>query len=153
MSYILPTIIWRHRKENLKKCSLKNLESREDLTFLTYPKDSLPDIYGYILLTLDAPPLSEKDKDKGLFFIDGTWKYAQTMKNQIPSEIKLEYRSLPGDFKTAYPRKQTLCPDPKHGLATVEALFLSYLITKRNTEGLLDYYHFKDKFLEINELI
>ena len=147
----LPTIIWRHRKENLKKCSLKNLEIREDLLFLTYPKDSPGDLSNYVILTMNAPILSEDDSDKGLFFIDATWKYAEIMKNQLAGHEK-NLRSLPNIYKTAYPRKQTACPDPTHGLATVEAIFLSYLITKKDPTGLLNYYHFKEEFLKINSL-
>lgn len=152
MSYFLPTIIWRHRKENLKKCSLKNLETREDLLFFTYPKDKLCDISNYVILSLNAPALTDIDADKGLLFIDGTWKYAEAMKKILSQDKKLQWRSLPNIYKTAYPRVQTGCPDPTHGLATVEALYLSYLITKKDPTGLLDYYHFKDEFLRINSL-
>lgn len=153
MSYFLPTIIWRHRKENLKKCSLKNLELREDLLFFTYPKDKLCDISNYVVLTLDdAPPLTEEDSEKGLFFIDATWKYAEVMKKTLSGNKNLLWRSLPNLYKTAYPRVQTACPDPTHGLATVEALYISYLITKKDPSGLLDHYHFKDDFLRINSL-
>ncbi len=149
MSNILPTIIWRHRKENLKKCSLKNLESRPDLLFLTYPKDPLPDLSSYIILSLGYQELSEKDSQKGLFFIDATWALSQKMIKMMPQFEKLEKRSLP-HFTTAYPRKQTACPFPSRGLATVEAIYLSYFITKRNLSGLLDHYHFKDEFLQKN---
>jgi len=148
----LLTIIWRHRKENLKKCSLKNLETREDLLFLTYPKDELCDISNYVILTMNAPVLTEEDADKGLFFIDATWRYAELMKNKISIYGQKSWRSLPNIYKTAYPRIQTACPDPTHGLATVEAIYLSYLITKKDPTGLLDHYHFKDEFLKINSL-
>jgi pre-rRNA-processing protein TSR3 len=153
MSLLLPTIIWRHRKENLKKCSLKNLERRKDLLFLTYPKNHPPDLKDYIILTLDGPPLTEIDQTKGLFFIDATWKYSEIMKKELKKRENLEWRTLPNNYFSAYPRKQTGCSDPLRGLATVEALYLAYLITKKNTEGLLDYYHFKDEFLKINSLL
>ena len=152
MLKLLPTIIWRHRKENLKKCSLKNLETRKDLRFFTYPTEKLVDISNYIVLTMDAPELTEKDKYYSLFFIDATWKYAEVMKNQLKKQHKIKWRSLPNIYKTAYPRKQTNCPDPACGLATVEAIYLSYLITKKETKGLLDHYHFKDQFLKLNLL-
>jgi pre-rRNA-processing protein TSR3 len=152
MSYYLPTIIWRHRKENLKKCSLKNLETRQDLLFFTYPKDPLPDLSNYIVLSLNHSPLTSEDKNKGLFFIDATWAYAQKMLEVVPNIKNLEKRSLPANFQTAYPRKQTLCPCPEQGLATLEAIYLSYLITGRNVDGLLDHYHFKSDFLKKNSL-
>ena len=147
---MLPTIIWRHKKENLKKCSLKNLENRKDLAFFTYPQHNLPNLDKYVLLTLGAPLLTEEDKDKGLLFIDATWKYAGIMEKAVPPQV--ERRTLPADFKTAYPRKQTLCLDPSRGLATVEAIFTAYLITARNPIGLLDHYYFKDEFLKKNAI-
>lgn len=152
MSNSLPTIIWRHRKENLKKCSLKNLENRNDLRFFTYPKDELIDISDYIVLAMGAPELTEKDRDSGLFFIDATWKYAEVMQKQLPQKEKVKWRSLPNIYKTAYPRKQTNCPNPKNGLSTLEAIYLSYLIVNKDPTGLLDHYHFKDEFLRINSL-
>jgi pre-rRNA-processing protein TSR3 len=143
------TIILRHRKENLKKCSLRGLETREDMHFLTYPKDPIPLLETGILLDLDAPPLTEKDVHP-LFLIDGTWKYAAVMARQIPQETHWIRRSLPSHFKTAYPRKQTDCSDPTRGLASVEALFIAYHILGRNTAGLLDHYHWKTEFLSLN---
>ncbi len=140
----LPTIIWRHRRENLKKCSLKGLEGRGDLVFLTYPIDPLPDLSNYLLLKVGAPPLSIDDAHRGLFIIDGTWKLAAVMERGCPP---METRSLPGNFRTAYPRRQTECLDPEKGLASVEALYLAHLILQRSVEGLLDRYYWKDQFL------
>lgn len=146
-----PTIILRHRKENLKKCSLRGLESRSDLLFLTYPSSPLPEVENTILLTLDGPPLSKEDKEYNLFLIDGTWRYAAAMEKFVNSQIKLIPRSLPGDFRTAYPRKQSDCIDPERGLASLEALYLAHHILGKNTEGLLDHYYWKDLFLETNK--
>lgn len=146
-----PTIIFRHRRENLKKCSLKGLETREDILFYTYPKDPLPPLQGYILLKLDAPPLTKDDANKGLLLLDGTWRLAQAMESSIQS-ISIEARSLPL-FKTAYPRRQTGCLDPQSGLASIEALFIAYHILQRPKKGLLDSYYWKDAFLLLNELI
>lgn len=153
MSFSLPTIIWRHRKENLKKCSLKNLDSREDLLFFTYPKEELENIEGYIIMTADeAPLLTETDKDKGLLFIDATWRYAMVMSKKLQSCKNIQRRTLPKIYKTAYKRKQTNCPFPESGLATLEAIYLSYMITKRETKGLLDHYYFREEFLKTNSL-
>ncbi|MFA6118538.1 MAG: hypothetical protein WCT85_05120 [Parachlamydiales bacterium] len=147
---MLPTIIIRHRKENLKKCSLRGIENREDMIFHTYPlKDGL-DLTNYVLLKVDAPVLDEKDNNKGILLIDSTWGYLQKILKIIPENI--ECRSIPPKYVTAYPRKQTMCPDPKHGLASIEALYLMYLLTKRNTDGLLDNYYWKNDFLKINNL-
>ncbi len=149
--FIFPsTIILRHRKENLKKCSLRGLESRSDCRFFTYPKDALPDLSGYFLLTLDAPPLTEADKEMGIFLIDGTWRYADVMQKQLPKPHRFQRRSIPLGFTTAYPRRQDGCSDPSQGLASVEALFLTYKLLGRNTDGLLDHFHWKEDFLRKN---
>lgn len=141
----MKTVILRHRRENLKKCSLTGLENHSDLAFYTYPVDALPDYSHYLLLKVGAPPLSEADRDRGLFLIDGTWRLAQVMEKQLP--YKLEARSLPGGYQTAYPRRQTECPDPSSGLSSLEALYIAHLILGRSVEGLLDHYYWKNDFL------
>lgn len=142
-----PTLILRHRKENLKKCSLSGLEKREDFRFYSYPlQEELPDLSSYIVLTLDAPPLTEADKNLGLFLIDATWRYAKVMAKRLSGPF--ETRSLPSHYRTAYPRVQTECEDPDRGLASIEALYLAYQILGRDTEGLLDRYYWKDAFTE-----
>lgn len=146
----MKTLILRHRRENLKKCSLRGLEDHPDLLFFTYPIDPLPDLNGYLLLQVGAPPFSEKDRGKGLLLIDGTWRLAQKMQKQVPPTI--EARSLPAQFRTAYPRRQTECPDPEHGLASIEALFLAHLFMKKETKSLLAHYHWKEVFLQLNGL-
>jgi pre-rRNA-processing protein TSR3 len=60
-------------------------------------------------------------------------------------------RSLRG-FRTAYPRVSKTFPDPAHGLATVEALFLAHHILGRPTAGLLDHYRWAAEFLAANGL-
>ncbi len=147
-----PTVILRHRKENLKKCSLRGLESRSDFQFFTYPKDTLPDLSGYFLLALDAPVLQEGDRDLGVFLIDGTWNYAEVMERQLPRPHLFQKRSLPSHCSTAYPRRQEDCVDPTKGLASVEALFLAFSILGRKTEGLLDHYYWGEAFLQKNSL-
>lgn len=147
MDFFLRTLILRHRKENLKKCSLSGLETREDLCFFTYPIDPLPPLSGYVLLTLDAPMLSKEDQHLGLFLIDGTWNYAKVMERQIPPMKK---RRLPNGFQTAYPRKQTGCLKKEEGLASVEALYVAYSLIGRNPDGLLNHYYWKNAFLEKN---
>lgn len=136
-----PTVILRHRRENLKKCSLHGLEGRSDLIFYTYPVDLLPDLSHYLLLKVDAPPLEEKDRNRGIFLIDGTWRLAEIMEKQLP--WKMEARSLPLGFETAYPRK----PNPEGGLASVEALYIAHRFLGRSYETLLDHYYWKEYFL------
>lgn len=144
----LRTLILRHRRENLKKCSLSGLEAREDLCFLSYPNDTLPDLSQHLLLQVGAPLLTIADAHRPLFLIDGTWKLTNVMTQQLKSTP--EARSLPAHYRTAYPRRQTDCLDPSAGLASVEALYIAHLLLGRNTEGLLDRYHWKNEFLALN---
>jgi pre-rRNA-processing protein TSR3 len=146
------TMIVRHRKENLKKCSLRGLEPREDLHFFTYPTESISLPRNAVMLSMEGDLLSEQDYNRPLLLLDGTWRYAERMEKNIPSLESVERRRLPEPFRTAYPRKQEDCSEPSRGLASVEALYLSYLLMGRCVEGLLDHYYWKDAFLEINNL-
>lgn len=148
-----PTVVIRHRLENLKKCSLRGLEMRPDFIFLTYPYQTLPQLDHYIVLTLDAPPLTEADASHGLLILDATWRYAAKMFKPLENQPQFLYRSLPSHYRTAYPRRQQDCPDPERGLASIEALYLSYHLLKRETTGLLDQYYWKEQFLQINQNI
>jgi pre-rRNA-processing protein TSR3 len=143
----LPTIILRHRKENLAKCSLRGLEPRKDLQFYTYPVDPLPEMKSYIILSLEGEELSYADREHGLFLIDGTWNYAEVMYQKSVAGRNFIYRTLPKNIYTAYPRKQTGCKDPERGLASVEALYVAYLILGKDPSGLLDHYYWKKPFL------
>lgn len=141
------TVVLRHRRENLKKCSLRGLESRSDFLFYTYPKDCLPKLSNYIMLSLDAPPLSSEDSHKGLFILDATWRYATVMAKGIEG---VEVRSIPSHFRTAYPRRQEDCLDPERGLASIEAIYIAYQLMERDVTGLLDHYYWKENFLKNN---
>lgn len=142
------TLILRHRKENLKKCSLRGLEGREDCCFLKYPFESLPPLDHYVMLVMEgAPPLTLEDKNKGIFLLDSTWRYLPKMIAAVDKVAFVEKRVLPGHFQTAYPRTQEDCEDPRRGLSSLEALYIAYKILGRSTEGLLDHYHWKDQFL------
>lgn len=145
-------VIIHHRRENLKKCSLRGLEKRSDLHFYTYPKDSVPPFTGLILLSFEGEPLTLADKDRGLVIVDGTWKLAQAIYKNTPGLHELERRSIPLQFTTAYPRRQDDCEDPERGLASVEALFVARKLQGRDTAGLLDDYYWKEKFLALNKL-
>lgn len=86
-----PTSILRHRKENLKKCSLRGLESREDMSFYTYPWNCpKPDLSNYVVLAVDGKELSREDSDKGIFLVDGTWRYAEKMLPTLGDQIEKE---------------------------------------------------------------
>lgn len=147
-----PTVILRHRLENLKKCTLRGLEEKNEFLFVTYPYLQLPPLEGYILLKVDAPELSHDDANLGLLLIDSTWRYAEKILKKVEGERCLVARSLPAHYRTAYPRRQDDCPDPQRGLASIEALYLAHHILGRPVQGLLDHYYWKDAFLKSNHL-
>jgi pre-rRNA-processing protein TSR3 len=148
MKHFCPTIVIRHRKERLKKCSLRGLEERKDFLFFTYPLKILPPLEEYVLLSSAAPQiLSKNECDKGLLLLDATWKLAEKMEAGLQIPERTIRRSLPPEIETAYPRRQ----DERHGLASIEALYIAYLLTGRHTEGLLDNYYWKEHFLEKNK--
>ncbi len=131
----------------MKKCSLRGLEPLEELHFLTYPKDPLPDLSNYILLSFDGPPLSSADAHLGLFFVDATWRLAEKILSVHANDLPPITRSLPPSLITAYPRRQDDCDDPSRGLATVEALHAAHHITGRRADHLLEHYHWREKYL------
>ena len=146
-----PTIVIRHRKENLKKCSLRGLEHRDDFIFFTYPLQEIFYYSDHILLTLEAEdPLSKSDYGNGLLLLDATWRYAKIMEKNILSTSSLKKRRLPHNIITAYPRRQSDCSDPSQGLASIEAIVCAYVLMGRPITGLLDHYHWKESFLVKN---
>jgi len=152
---MLPTIVIRHNRENLKKCSLRGLEGRSDFRFYTYPTELPTSLEGYILLALDAEPLTSADAERGICLLDATWRYAARMSEALQSNGLLDgvvYRQLPDSCRTAYPRRQTDCSDPERGLASAEALYMAYLLLGRPTDGLLDHYYWRADFLKKNGL-
>lgn len=153
MQFRPQTLIIRHRRENLKKCSLRGLETREDLLFYRYPVKAPLNLEGYIYIQMGAPPLTKQDGNHSLLFLDATWKLAKKMEKTLqPNLSKCVRRSIPPGYVTAYPRRQDDCEDPQTGLATLEALYLAYHILGRSKEGLLEGYHFGSEFLKKNRL-
>jgi len=150
MNIINPTIIFRHQRENIKKCSLRGLEQHPGLLFFTYPKSTLFDQENYILLTPEAPILSQEESGYGLLLLDGTWRLAQKMVATIQLPHSTLRRSLPTSCKTAYPRRQDSFVDPDKGLASVEALYIAYHILGHDSTGLLAHYFWAEAFLEKN---
>lgn len=156
----LPTIIIRHVRENLKKCSLQPLVGSADISFFTYPaclnvnasgRQKLPSMSGYVLLDLDGPPLSREDEASGLILVDATWRLAEKIVRCLPELQDVPRRRLPDGFQTAYPRRQDDCPDASAGLASVEALYIAYRLMGKNGDALLDEYYWKDLFLQKNK--
>jgi pre-rRNA-processing protein TSR3 len=117
------------------------------MRFFTYPNETPTPLESAVLLHMDGKPLTKEDGDQSLFLIDSTWRYAPIMERSLPPVKK---RSLPSHFCTAYPRHQTFCDDPQRGLASVEALYIAYILTGRDPIGLLDNYYWREQFLALN---
>lgn len=141
-----PTIVVRSPKENPRKCSILPLKGRADLVFLTHPARRRPDLSGYVRLAVVGEPLSQRDADRGLLVLDGSWNEADKM---TKAYLDVPPRSL-GGYATAYPRVSKLGRDPDGGLATVEALYLAYRIMGRPTAGILEHYRWGAEFLARN---
>jgi rRNA small subunit aminocarboxypropyltransferase len=140
------TIIVRHPRERVQKCSVWPLRERPDLVFLEYPVANPPDLTGYVRLAVEGPPLSTADAAAGLLVLDGSWRWTEVMTKAF---AEVSPRSLSG-WVTAYPRVSKMYQDPAEGLATVEALYLAHHILGRSTIGLLDHYRWKEEFLKRN---
>jgi len=154
MDSILPTIIIRHRRENLKKCSLRGLETRPDFQFFSYPDTLLryPALSKYVLLDISGEPLSERDRECGLILLDATWRLAEKMKRQLVCLDGVPKRSIPVGFVTAYPRRQADCPNPDAGLSSLEALFIAFRLMGKKANFLLENYYWKRQFFEKNNM-
>jgi pre-rRNA-processing protein TSR3 len=154
MECTLPTIIIRHRRENVKKCSLRGFETRSDFQFFSYPdcSDALPDLSQYVVLDIYGEPLSARDSGCGLMLLDATWRLAERMKRQLRALDRVPKRSIPKGFQTAYPRRQADCPNPEEGLASIEALWIAYRLMGKNGDFLLDNYYWKQQFFEKNHM-
>ena len=152
----LASIIIRHRKENIQKCSLRYVEIHEPLRciFYRYPTDCTQGLLSLpspsFLLHLDGEPL-KRGIEGTCVLLDGTWRYSEVMYRMIPELHSLPKYSIPPGWQTAYPRRQADCSDPSRGLASIEALYIVHLITGKKTEGLLEGYYWKDEFLEKNK--
>ncbi|MBX3443546.1 MAG: hypothetical protein KF774_14160 [Planctomyces sp.] len=141
-----PTIIVVHPKERRSKCSVEPLRGREGFVFWKHPRRGTEPLGNYVRLGLGGPQLGPEDAERGLLILDGTWRWAAAMERDFAES---PVRSL-GDWRTAYPRVSKLFEDPTAGLATIEALFAAYAQLGRPTEGLLDDYAWRERFLELN---
>jgi rRNA small subunit aminocarboxypropyltransferase len=146
MSAGRPTIIIVHPKERRSKCTVLPLRGREGFVFWKHPRRG-PELTGeYVRLGFGGPEIGPDDAGRGLLILDGTWRLAAAMERDFAD---VPVRSLP-ELRTAYPRVSKTRDDPHGGLATIEALFAAYFLSGRETEGLLDEYHWADDFLEAN---
>jgi len=141
-----PTVIIVHPKERRSKCTVRPLRGREGFVFHKYPNVSVDSPEDYVRLGLGGPLLSTADADRGLLILDGTWRLAEKMEQDVRD---MPLRSLPR-VQTAYPRVSKMHDDPTGGLATIEAIYVAYYLLGRETEHLLEGYRWADEFLQRN---
>ena len=145
MSY--STLIIVRRRENRVKCTIQPLRGTPGLDFLYYPLRPKPDLSRYLLLAPGAPPLTSVDACRPLLLLDASWRHSVTMRKTIEP---VDARSIPSDWRTAYPRHSKIHADPITGLATVEALFAAFCVLGRRDDSILRLYPWRDAFLALN---
>jgi pre-rRNA-processing protein TSR3 len=152
MSTPIDTVVIRHPREMLSKCSLTPVQDRPDtidwLKFYTARQDFRFDANGYTELAVDAPPLSEADRGRPFLLLDATWRLLPKVKTKVFGTTVR--RSIPPYWVTAYPRVSKTMPDPVGGLASIEALFVAQAMLGHCMPTLLDGYYWKMQFLELN---
>ena len=144
-----PTIIVVHPRERRSKCTVNGLRGRDGFVFWKYPGQGPQSLENYVRLGFGGPAIDPGDAGKGLLILDGTWRWAETMERDYED---LPIRSLP-PLQTAYPRVSRTYDDPDGGLATIEALYAAYRVMGRDTDGLLDDYHWAEEFCESNRAV
>ena len=146
------TVIIRHPREYLPKCSLTPAESSGKfdgwLSFYLAKENFSMDVSGHIELAVDAPILSDDDAHRPLLLLDGNWRLVTKMRRCI--EGPTIRRSLPQHWTTAYPRKSADGSDPDNGLASIEALFAAQYELGFSMPELLEGYYWKEQFLAMN---
>ena len=135
----IPTTVIRHPKEKIRKCSLRFLHERPEMTFLRGNPGFVFDATGFTLLAVDAD-------ERPLLLLDSTWRWLPQLLACVSGEPI--HRSIPGNVRTAYPRISKVFEDPEAGLASIEALYLARKLLGDDDPSLLDGYHWKDQFLQ-----
>ena len=173
---MIPTVVIRHPKERLSKCSLEPLRGREDVIFFKATPTLRFDATGFILLHTEGALLSEADAvltdeekagaesraatacSRGPLppcFTEGGARPLLLLDSTWRLLPQLEAcvagsplrRRLPDGVRTAYPRVSKLSEDPGGGLASVEALYLARRLMGNDDPSLLAAYYWKDVFL------
>lgn len=142
-----PVLILIRRGESRAKCTIQPLRGTPGLEFMRYPVQQKPDLSRHLLLAPGAPELTRSDAGRPLLLLDANWHHAEKMRKAVEP---VEARSIPPDWKTAYPRRSKTHSDPETGLATVEALFAARCILGQRDDSLLRLYRWKDAFLSLN---
>lgn len=141
----VPTTVIRHHKERIAKCSLRFLHERPEMTFLREKPGFTFDATGFLLLAVDAPPLSPADAGRPLLLLDSTWRWLPRLRECVVGAPIA--RSIPAGVATAYPRTSKVYDDPAQGLASIEALYLARALLGDRDPTLLAGYHWAAPFL------
>ena len=142
----ISTLILRHPRERLSKCSLTPLHNRPELKFMKAHPGLKIDATGYTVLAMNAPVLSKADAGRPLLLLDSTWRLLPQLNACLEGDPIP--RSLPSGIGTAYPRISKVSEDPLGGLASVEALYLARRLLGDDDPSLLNDYYWRDCFLE-----
>jgi pre-rRNA-processing protein TSR3 len=141
----VPTTVIRHHKEKVRKCSLRFLHERPEMTFVRHRPGFTFDASGFLLLAVGAAPLSRADAGRPILLLDSSWRWLPQLAACLRGAPIA--RSIPGPLRTAYPRTSRLFEDPAEGLASVEALYLARRILGDDDPSLLEGYHWRQAFL------
>ena len=145
------------KKENKRKCTLHPLSYRKDFSFSTFlpGMDPIESLKSEILLHVNGKDLREVLEERpsigSIATIDCNWRKVEKTLNRVKKPWPILAKIPPG-FLTAYPRKsKEEGIDPERGLASIEALFIATAFLSIWDLNLLKEFHFRDKFLQINE--
>ena len=149
----ITTVVIRHPRELLSKCSLTPVEGREDtvawLSFLKAHQDLRFEAQGFTELAVDAQPLSKADRERPLLLLDSTCRLLPKVRSKVYGETVK--RSIPDEWVTTYPRVSKDGSDPTGGLASIEALFVAQALLGNVMPSLLDGYYWQTRFLSLNQ--
>lgn len=140
------------RAERPQKCTILPLEGRADFMIHRFERgQAIPALTADLLLHIDGDSLDQMDLKgvNSLAFVDCHWRRCAGIVQQIQQPLPRLAR-IPSGFRTAYPRRNKENNDPSDGLATIEAVFIAAAFCGRRDETLLDRYHWRQEFLDMN---
>ncbi len=143
-------LILRDPRESAAKCSLTPLRGKPGVRFVPFHRERSLQAGGRIFLDPGAELLQPTDLElapAGLLLIDCSWRRVDKLLKTVEGELLP--RCLP-ELRTAYPRKSKTFEDPAAGLASVEALYAAMALLGRPRLDLLEGYHWRERFLELN---
>jgi pre-rRNA-processing protein TSR3 len=137
-------------REPAKKCSLTPLRGMEGVRFVPAIGGTRVEAGRRVWLHPEGEELGPSDRGIGLLLLDCTWRRVPKLSKCVDGELL--QRRLP-KLVTAYPRRSKLTPDPEHGLASVEALYVALALLDAPRPELLAHYRWADAFLAANPAV